>query len=202
MLLVIPLLFAALLVLPTSPAWACSCVDLTTAQAMAHADVVLAGTLEEVAEPRGLSEPSSGAPAQSYRFAVSEVYEGSASATSWVGSAKDGASCGLEGLEPGREYVVFAQERGDTLWASLCGGTGAATSGLVSEVEAVAGPGRDPVSAGPVGAGTAAPGARPAGASAPTGEGAWQVPLVGGLLLVLVLAGALVVVVRRGRRRG
>lgn len=190
MLLVIPLLFAALLVLPTSPAWACSCVDLTTAQAMAHADVVLAGTLEEVAEPRGLSEPSSGAPAQSYRFAVSEVYEGSASATNWVGSAKDGASCGLEGLEPGREYVVFAQERGDTLWASLCGGTGAATSGLVSEVEAVAGPGRDPVSAGSV------------GASAPTGEGAWQVPLVGGLLLALVLAGALVVVVRRGRRRG
>ena len=200
-LLVIPLLFAAL-VLPTSPAWACSCVDLTTAQAVASADVVLAGTLEEVDAPRGLSEPSSGAPAQSYRFAVSEVYEGSAPATSWVGSAKDGASCGLEGMEPGREYVVFAQGSGDALWASLCGGTGLATSGLVGEVEAVAGPGQDPVGAGPVGAGTAAPGARPAGAAAPAEDRTWQVPLVGGLLLALVLAGALVVVVRRGRRRG
>jgi hypothetical protein len=201
-LLVIPLLLAALLVLPTSPAWACSCVALTTAQAVAHADVVLSGTLEEVDQPRGLVEPSSGAPAQSYRFAVSEVYEGSAPATSWVGSAQHGASCGLEGLEPGREYVVFAQERGDTLWASLCGGTGVATSGLVSEVEAVAGPGRDPVGAGPLGAGTTAPLARPAGATAPAGERAWQVPLAGGLLLALGLAGALVVVVRRGRRRG
>ena len=195
-LLVVPLVFAALLVLPSSPAWACSCASPTTAQSVGRADVVLRGTLADVDESAGLNEPSSGARAVSYRFAVSEVFRGAASATTWVGSAADGASCGLEGLEAGREYVVFAQERGDRLWAGLCDGTATATSDLVADVEAVTGSGHPPVRADVVD-----PAAQPPGAVAPAREGAWLVPLVGGLALALVLGVALWVVVLRGRRR-
>jgi hypothetical protein len=189
--------FAALLVLPTSPAWACSCVAVTAAQAVDRAEVVMRGTLEHVAEPRGFSEPTTGAPARSYRFTVSRVYEGSAPTTAWVGSAKDGASCGLEGLEPGRAYVVVAKQRGEALWADLCGGTAPVATGLLADVEAVTGPGQ-----GPVAAATGASSAPVPGAAAPRREGAWRVPLVGGLALALALGAALVVVVRRGRRRG
>ena len=195
-LLVVPIVFAALLVLPTAPAWACSCVEATSAQFVDRSDVVLRGTLEAVDRPAGLEEPSSGAPARSYRFTVAQVYRGTAAPTTWVGSAADGASCGLEGLEPGREYVVFAQERGEGLWASLCGGTAVADAGLVGEVEALAGPGHAPAQALP----RATDGQLP-GATAPASDRAWLVPLLGGLALALGLGVALVVVVRRGRRR-
>ena len=195
-LLVAPLVFAALLVLPTAPAWACSCAAATPAQLVDRSDVVLRGTLEDVAEPAGLAEPSSGAPARSYRFTVAEVYRGTVAPTTWVGSAADGASCGLEGLEPGREYVVFAQERGEELWANLCGGTAPADTRLVGEVEAVAGPGQAPAQALPE-----APSGQPPGAVAPASDRAWLVPLLGGLALALGLGVALVVVVQRGHRR-
>lgn len=50
------------------------------------------------------------------------------------------ASCGLENIRIGEEYVVFAytsdQYRDpDQLWANLCGGTRPATPAFVSEVE-------------------------------------------------------------------
>ena len=196
-LVLVPILFAALLVLPTAPAWACSCASATTAQSVGRADVVLRGTLEDVDERTGLNDPSSGASAVSYRFAVSEVFRGSASATTWVGSAANGASCGLEGLQAGRAYVVFAQERGERLWAGLCDGTAMATSGLVADVQQVTGPGQPPVPPGLIDEAAPLP-----GPSAGSSDTAWLVPLVGGLALALVLGVALWVVIRRGRRRG
>ena len=144
----------------------------------------------------GLHEPSNGGPAQSYRLAVTDVYRGAAASTTWVGSAAEGASCGLEGLQPGREYVVFAQERAGGLWASLCGGTATADPAVVAELEAAAGPAHAPVLA-PSGSATE----RLPGATAPASERPWLGPLLGGLALAVVLAAALVVVVRRGRRR-
>lgn len=193
----VSVLFAGLVVLPSAPAWACSCASPTTAGSVGRADVVLRGTLEDVDRSPGLNDPSSGAAAVSYRFAVSEVFRGAASATTWVGSAADGASCGLEGLQPGREYVVFAQEHGEQLWAGLCDGTAIAASGLVADVEAVTGSGHEPVQPGAVGRAAPLPGAT----SGPNGT-AWRVPLVGGGALALVLTGLLVGVVLRGRRRG
>ena len=199
-LLVVPMVFAALLVLPTAPAWACSCAAVTPAQAVDRADVVVQATLQAVDAPRGFTEPTTGAPARSYRFTVARVYEGSAPVTARVGSAKDGASCGMEGLVPGREYVVFAHQRGDTLWADLCGGTAPAATALVADVEAVTGPGRPPAAAVAVVPNGRTPSTQPPGAVAPVSERAWLVPLLGGVALALVLAAALLVVVRRGRR--
>ncbi|SDP15659.1 hypothetical protein SAMN04489867_1574 [Pedococcus dokdonensis] len=166
-LLLVPVVFAALVVLPSSPAWACSCASATTAEYADRSDVVLRGALEKVDRPAGLQDPSTGSPARSYRFAVTGVYRGSAAPTTWVSSSGDGGSCGLEGMEPGREYVVFAQERGDGLWASLCGGTGPAEPLLVAQVEAVAGAGHAPAPAATVAPHGATPVARPAGSVAP-----------------------------------
>ena len=200
-LLVVPLMFAALLVLPTAPAWACSCAAVTAAQAVDRADVVFRGSLEEVDEPAGLHEPSSGAQASSYRFTVAEIYRGTAAPTTWVGSAADGASCGLEGMEPGREYLVFAQERGEGLWASLCDGTAPASASFVGDVVAAAGDGHAPVPVATAAPAGQSPAAQPPGAAAPVSERAWLVPLLGGLALALLLAASLVFVFWRGRRR-
>ena len=195
-LLVVPLMFAALLVLPSAPAWACSCASATPVQWVDRSDVVLRGTLEDVDKPSGPAVLQPSDPSVTYRFAVSEVFRGEAMETTYVSSSASGASCGLEGLQPGREYVVFAQTRGDTLWAGLCGGTARAASGLVADVREVTGPGHEPVRPGLVDEA-----ARPPGAVSAAPEGAWLVPLVGGGVLALVLVGALVVVLRRGRRR-
>jgi hypothetical protein len=196
-LLVVPLMFAALLVLPTAPAWACSCASSTVTESVERADVVLLGRLSKSDGPSrvGLS-PSSDDPWQ-YTFAVNEVYKGRAAGTTHVVSPASSASCGLEGLLPGRDYIVFAQAQGRELRASLCGGSDLAGSGLVADVEAVTGSGHPPVRAEVVD-----PAAPLPGAVAPAREGAWLVPLVGGLALALVLAGLLLAVVRRGRRRG
>ena len=195
-LLVVPLMFAALLVLPSAPAWACSCASATPVQWVDRSDVVLRGTLEDVDKPSGPAVLQPSDPSVTYRFAVSEVFRGEAMETTYVSSSASGASCGLEGLQPGREYVVFAQTRGDTLWAGLCGGTARAASGLVADVREVTGPGHEAVRPGLVDEA-----ARPPGAVSAAPEGAWLVPLVGGGVLALVLVGALVVVLRRGRRR-
>ena len=61
-------------------------------------------------------------------------------------SPNSGASCGLEGIEPGRRYVVFASHQSmeghdaDHLWANLCGGTGPATPKLLAAVAEATGP--------------------------------------------------------------
>jgi hypothetical protein len=162
---------------------------------VARADVVLRGTLE--APPSGPRVLRRSDDPVTYRFAVAEVFRGAAPTTTLVSSAASGASCGLEGLEPGREYVVFAQVRGDALEAGLCGGTASAGSGLVADVEQLTGPGQPPVSPGLIDEAVPLPGQPEA-----PGNGAWLVPLVGGGVLALVLAGLLVGVVLRGRRRG
>lgn len=196
-LVLVPVLFAALLVLPSAPAWACSCASPPMSDLVARADVVLRGTLEDVDRPSGSSMVQRSDDLVTYRFAVAEVFRGGAPSTTYVRSAASGASCGLEGLEPGREYVVFAEVRGDGLDAGLCGGTAAARSGLVADVEGVTGPGASPVPPGLIDEAAPLPGA----SSGPSAT-AWLVPLVGGGVLALVLAGLLLAVVRRGRRRG
>ena len=193
----VPVLFAALLVLPSAPAWACSCVQMTPAQATEVADVVLRGTLTEIEMPSRVQLlQSSQAPAR-YTFDVAEVYKGQARETTEVRSVTSSASCGIEGLLPGREYVLFTQVKGEQLWMGLCGGSDLAASGLVADVEQVTGPGRPPVPPGLIDETAPLP-----GASSGPRVMAWLVPLVGGGVLALVLAGLLLGVVRRGRRRG
>lgn len=64
MLLVVVTVVATLLVVPGGSAVACSCVGLTPAQAVADADMVLRGTVTDVARPSRLGLRSSTGPAE------------------------------------------------------------------------------------------------------------------------------------------
>ncbi|MGH3348102.1 MAG: hypothetical protein ACRDO4_14075 [Nocardioides sp.] len=124
---------AALALLGGAPAFACSCAAQSPAQHAEDADVVFAGTLTDVDEPRQFPVVSSAAEA-TYTFDVDAVYAGDPAPVTRVGSAWSGASCGLEGMAVGERYVVFAYVDGEHLDASLCGGTGPASPRLEERV--------------------------------------------------------------------
>lgn len=138
-LLVVPLFLALVVVVPAAPAHACSCAMLSSAQKVEDADVVVRGTIT------GLDDPGGGGSGHlvTWEVAVAEVYRGAAAATTFVRSASDGASCGIE-VQEGREYLLFARQVGGDLRAGLCGGTTPASAALVAEVEHLTGPGSPP----------------------------------------------------------
>ena len=189
-----------------APAFACSCASAGPAQYVKWADLVVVGEVTGITPPPEREVMSSGDPA-TYAVAVDRVLSGRAGSTLEVRSAVSGASCGLEGIEVGRAYVVFATHQdvagGSTreLWASLCGGTGPASPSYVAAVAAVTGEGEPPEQDDP--AATGAPdgsgrgnlnGGQPASADQAVPAWAW-----GGVLAAGVAAGLLVV---RARRRG
>jgi len=132
-----------------APAFACSCVAADAPQFVRWADVVVLGEVREITPPPESEQVGSADPV-AYTVAADEVLKGDVGATVEVISARYGASCGLEGIEEGDDYVVFAAyqdiggEPTDELWASLCGGTAPASDSYVAEVEAVTGPGHPP----------------------------------------------------------
>ena len=140
-------LFAALsiVVVGAGPSFACSCVSGDAAEHAGRATVVVSGTVTDVVPPPKAAMMSSMDPA-TYVVAVDQVFKGDTGQTLEVLSPVSGASCGLEGIEPGRRYVVFASHQSmegrdaDHLWANLCGGTGPATPKLLAAVEEATGP--------------------------------------------------------------
>ena len=111
-------------------AWACSCAVLTDAEYAEMADVVFAGTLTRIDAPDAARR--SGMDPATFVFAVDTVFKGAAAEVQNVVTARDGASCGLEGMSPGGEFVVYATtdpsaspagSPGD-LYSNLCSGTG------------------------------------------------------------------------------
>lgn len=141
-LLVVPLFVAFFLVAPAPAAHACSCAMFSTGQQVEDADLVVRGTIVGTEDPEGSLATISSARPVTHEVAVTEVYKGDAAATIFVGSAAEGASCGIE-VETGREYVLFAREEdGAGLSAGFCDGTRPVSDELVAEVEALTGPGR------------------------------------------------------------
>lgn len=165
-----------LMTVGAAPASACSCAYAQPRQFVDGADEILAGTLVQVDQPsRGLFSSSSDP--VSYTVAVDDVYRGTLGTEVEFESAQDGSSCGLEGMEVDRRYVVFLQTDGETRTASLCGGTALATDRLESAVARLAGAPTQPVGA-PVG------GARGDGPPWIAGAGVLATALVGGVLLL------------------
>jgi hypothetical protein len=111
-------------------AWACSCAALTEAEYADMADVVFAGTLERIETPEG--DDWSSMDPETYVFVIDLVFKGEAAEVQNVVTARDGASCGLEGMAPGSQYVVYAstdsrggpQGQPGDLYSGLCTGTG------------------------------------------------------------------------------
>jgi hypothetical protein len=147
-----------------------------------------------------------------YAVRVDGVYKGSAPRDLTLHAPASPASCGLENVALGREYVVFAYEgtgsdRGE-LWTNLCSGTAPASAQLVAEVEQVAGEPEPPsphdeVPTGP-GAGQAGDPAAgtssgPAdGPAEPAGPPVWVWPA--GLALLAAVAVGAAAVRRHGPR--
>jgi hypothetical protein len=182
---------AGLVLVAPAPAFACSCVGGSAAQFVEWADVVVVGEVTGITPPPQREVMSSGDPA-TYDVAVDRVLAGKAGETVEVLSAVSGASCGLEGIEVGREYVIFAAyqdiggEPTKELWASLCGGTAPASGSFVADVEAVTGSGSPPEPA-PIAAGPASTDR----SSAPSGGVPGWAWAGGGLAVAAVVAGAL-----------
>lgn len=184
----------ASLVLVPGTAFACSCVRLSTAEQVDNADVVVRGTIDSREGPPPAKIRSSADPV-TYLLTVVETYKGQESGTVAVRSALSGASCGLENVRLGEEYVVFANSSGENgasggLWANLCGGTAPATPALVSAVEAavVSGPGTPAPSVVPseVPAGQVSAGDQGPAALDEEPDGVWWPWVAGAALLGLV----------------
>jgi hypothetical protein len=122
----------------SGPALACSCAMAETPDFVSWSDDIVAGTLLDIREPRGLVMSS--ADPNVYTVDVDAVFKGDAGRRVVFESAMSGASCGLEGMVADQRYVFFLSHDGDTRSASLCGGTAPASVGLLAEVEAVTGP--------------------------------------------------------------
>ncbi len=136
----------ALVAVPGAPAYACSCVG-DTRDFVGWADVVVVGTVVgRHGEGNFLGDGT-----VTYTVEVDTVYEGDATSSTEVVSSGSGAACGLEGIEVGTRYVVFAShERDGELWASLCGGTAPASDRMVGKVQEVLGEGEPPAPGGPI----------------------------------------------------
>ena len=172
--LALSVLLAALLAhgAGASPAFACSCAALTTAESVEGSDAVFLGT------------------ATAHDVRVDEVYAGMLPSRVAVSGSPE--PCFFD-LLTGEQYVVFATWHEDEQRYSTdhCAGTAAATPALIAEVELLTGAGRPPYDV---------PGGLPDD-TAPMGVFAdvdrWQVLMVGAGLVFLVLAGIAVVVVRK-----
>lgn len=107
------LALAAAIASPTQVAYACSCADIDTDQAMENASAVFDGAVAVT------SEPTSGASSELIEsiIEVTRVYQGSVPATVTVRSAASGASCGVELTG---EVTVFAQGPVEDLRTTSC----------------------------------------------------------------------------------
>ncbi|GAA1389735.1 hypothetical protein [Luteococcus peritonei] len=157
------------------PACACSCPEFSTRQKVERADLVARARVVEVTEPAAVDSGAT----RTYRLELERLYQGSSPVATQVTSSAQGASCGLEGISPGDDIVLFATGSEGDWKASLCGGTtraDARASGgdvtVLAEVEQLLGSGSTPSP-------TVAAAPAPAGIRGPVG-----LPLVGVSLLI------------------
>nr|SBO95168.1 hypothetical protein BN4615_P4684 [Nonomuraea gerenzanensis] len=94
-------LAASILAGLSTAAHACSCANLTPAQAVRHADAVFTGTVTGMREAGGLGRP------RVFTFRADQVYKGAPAAGFTLTTSADSASCGYA-FERGGRYLVFA----------------------------------------------------------------------------------------------
>jgi len=125
----------SIVILVPSTAFACSCVQLSVAEKVERADLVVKGSIE--ARDEGPPKVIGSLDPVTYTVAVDEVLKGDSGPVAKVESAVHQASCGVE-VQVGRSYVIFADagENG-TYEANLCGGTSGARPGYVAQVAAI-----------------------------------------------------------------
>ncbi|KGN35027.1 hypothetical protein N802_01405 [Knoellia sinensis KCTC 19936] len=194
------LVTAGFLVAPAPPAMACSCASMDMNTHVAQADRIFVGTIAAV----GKTERGGGVlKSVPFTVDVSLRIQGDTARREVVWSPRGEASCGID-EEVGRPMVFFVKDEPDGASTGLCAGTQEARADYVTEVEAVAGPGRPviPAGSGPAPA-TSAPGSTSPGEATdrqpPADEGTPWGPIVLAVAAV-ALVGAGVVLLRRGGR--
>lgn len=129
--------------LPAPPAWACSCMETSDAEAFERAVAVFTGTVVGY-HPPPMTDTWSSTDLAVWVFSVHEVKKGTVNRpTQEVASAVSGASCGLEIPEEQGTYEVYADvpsgpEAPDgALTATLCGGTRVAADQPVPDEQVI-----------------------------------------------------------------
>jgi hypothetical protein len=175
-------LLLGLLVVPVSSARACSCALVLTADSVANADVVLRGTIITKDDPGGGSSGRT----VTYAVSVDRVYKGAAARTTYIRSAAEGGSCGIE-VGIGMTYLLFARQQDDDLVSGLCDGTTPASQKATAELVALTGAGSEPVPAIPPAA-DPAPQALPGSTQPPAPAGPpWPGIGIGGAIVAGLL---------------
>lgn len=107
---------AAMLVVP-QVCLACSCIQMTFAEASDQAEVIFVGTATGSTD----SDTEFG-PGFDVAFTVDQVYKGSTSSQTVVRTADNSAACGFA-FETGKTYLVMAGQAAEVLETNLCTGT-------------------------------------------------------------------------------
>jgi hypothetical protein len=119
--LVVGLLAGLGVLVQQAPACACSCMEVTPAEAYAFADAVFIGTAVDVDQPWRGPMRSSADPV-TVTFDVTAVSKGAVPANARLQTAFDGASCGYD-FVAGTRYLVYVHIGEDGVWTSgLCSG--------------------------------------------------------------------------------
>jgi hypothetical protein len=135
---------SGLLLVTSGPAMACSCASEGSARIyLDSADDVVTGTLVEIKKPPPRLLVSSGDPV-TYLVDVDAVFKGDLGRDVAFTSARDGASCGLEGMTVGVRYLLFLYREGDRLSTGLCSGNAKSSTTSEAELVALTGPARAP----------------------------------------------------------
>ncbi len=121
-----------------APAFACSCARATIQKSADASNVVFRGTLVAITPPAG---DTSSTAMTTYAIQARTAYKGAVDYNTEIQSEVSGASCGLEGMEEGTEYVFFATGTAAPYHASLCGGTEPVTPERLTKIEQVLGEG-------------------------------------------------------------
>ncbi len=101
-------------------AHACSCVQMSSRDALREFPVVFAGTVTGASDPEGNDKIVSSAQAVTYTFDVDSAAKGDVERTMDVNAARGGASCGIE-FDEATRYLVFAyRENSGDLWTNVC----------------------------------------------------------------------------------
>jgi hypothetical protein len=121
-------------------ALACSCAMATATDYADEANVIVTGTVTKIALPPEGPVISSGDPV-TYTVAVERTFKGDPQSELTFTSARDGASCGLEGIQVDRRYTFFLYAGGqDQLFGSACSGTRPASESFDAKLARIAGP--------------------------------------------------------------
>lgn len=142
----------------TGYAGACSCADLGLEEQVESADVVARVNVDKVDQPQGDNG------LVTYHVSTTVVWKGEVPMRFSFVSARDGASCGLEGLTEGRDLLLFARAGGDglpsrspaALSSDLCSGTTLANAERVAQITDLLGEGTLPTQEEPPTQGTPA----------------------------------------------